>query len=248
MFDAMSPALFALLLAFAEPPAPAADTAPPPAAQAEADLADRIPAGAPKDDYGFVAWCDGVLSGHMDLADRVKDVLPIDPVQQKIGKAYLTAYEKALAGAAEGSTAAGRRRAEAARQIGWKNWDAARKADKRLAADTYLAWQLPGHCERAALRLSGDKDLFRMSPTVEEVQALGVQAPVANAQAAQTQAADELPTGAGAGAPPAAQADELKIKTLPDPPAVDKPDPEELKKRKKAEAEDRAWHSEDGPH
>jgi hypothetical protein len=213
----MPPALFALLLALAEPPAPAADPAPPPAAEADAELADRIPAGAPKDDYGFVAWCDGVLSGHMDLAERVKDVLPLDPVQQKIGKAYIAAYEKALAGAPDASTEAGRKRADAARNIGWRNWDRARKADKQLAADTYLAWQLPGHCERAAINLSGDKDLFRMSPTTEEVEAMGVQAPVANSQAAQTQAADELPAGAGAGAPPAVLADELKIKTIPDP-------------------------------
>ena len=177
-------ALFALLLAVAEPPAVTAEPAPAQTqVQVAETLADRIPAGAPKDDFGFVAWCDGVLSGHMDLAERVQSLLPLDPVQQKIGQAYLQAYEKALSDSKEGKTEAGRKRAEAARQIGWNNWGPARKANKQLAADTYLAWQLPGHCEKAALRLSGDEDLFRMSPTVQEVEAMGEETPVANGQA-----------------------------------------------------------------
>ena len=218
-------ALFALLLAAVEPQA--ATAAPSPAqAQAQEALADRIPAGAPKDDFGFVAWCDGVLSGHMDLAERVRSVLPLDPVQQKIGRAYLDAYEKALSVSKEGRTEAGRKRAEAARQVGWKNWDKARKADKQLAADTYLAWQLPGHCEKAAIRLSGDEDLFRMSPTVQEVEAMGEASPVANAQAADA-AAGEAPTVGPA--PAAGAGDDLKIKTLPDPAPVEQPDPKEVK-------------------
>jgi hypothetical protein len=222
----MPPALFALLLAAADPSAATAAPAPV-QTQAEETLADRIPAGAPKDDFGFVAWCDGVLAGHMELAERVQSVLPVDPVQQKIGRAYLQAYEKALTGSKEGQTEAGHKRAEAAREIGWKNWEPARKANKQLAADTYLAWQLPGHCEKAAIRLSGDNDLFRMSPTVQEVEALGEEAPVANAQAAAASAA----AAGAATAPVAATNDDLNIKTLPDPQPVEKPDPKEVKER-----------------
>lgn len=226
----MPPALFALLLAAAPPSAAAAEPA---AAQSQAieSLADRIPAGAPKDDFGFVAWCDGVLSGHMDLAERVKTVLPLDPVQQKIGRAYLQAYEKALAGSKEGRTEAGRKRAEAARQIGWKNWEPARKADKQLAADTYLAWQLPGHCEKAAIQLSGDQDLFRMSPTVDQVQAMGEEAPVANAQATAAASADAADAASAQAAPAAPASDDLKIKTLPDAAPAEKPDPHEVKEK-----------------
>ena len=189
----MPPALFALLLAAAAAAGRDRRAPAPVQTQAAETLADRIPAGAPKDDFGFVAWCDGVLAGHMDLAERVQSVLPLDPVQQKIGQAYLQAYEKALTGSKEGKTEAGRKRAEAAREIGWKNWGPARKANKQLAADTYLAWQLPGHCEKAAIRLSGDQDLFRMSPTVQEVEAMGEEAPVANAQAAAAAAAAATP-------------------------------------------------------
>jgi len=227
-------ALFALLLAAAEPQGATTEAAPVQAqaqTQAEATLADRIPAGAPKDDYSFVAWCDGVLSGHMNLAERVQSVLPLDPVQQKIGRAYLEAYEKALAVSKEGKTEAGRKRAEAARQIGWKNWDKARKADKQLAADTYLAWQLPGHCEKAALRLSGDKDLFRMSPTVQEVEAAGEAAPFANTQATAAAAAASGDVATVTATPAAAAADDLKIRTLPDPTPAEKPDPKEVKEK-----------------
>jgi hypothetical protein len=227
----MPPALFALLLAAADPSAATAETAPV-QTQAEATLADRIPAGAPKDDFGFVAWCDGVLAGHMDLAERVASVLPVDPVQQKIGQAYLQAYEKALAGSKEGHTEAGHKRAEAAREVGWKNWEPARKANKQLAADSYLAWQLPGHCEKAAIRLSGDQDLFRMSPTVQEVEAMGEEAPVANAQAAAAKAAAANAAPA-APTPAAATSDDLNIKTIPDPKPqpVETPDPNEVKER-----------------
>jgi hypothetical protein len=233
-------ALFALLLAGAEPAAAAAPSA-------KAELAERLPAGAPKDDFAFVAWCDGVLSGHMDLAERVKDVLPLDPVQQKIGNAYLAAYEKALKGAKEGATAAGRKRAEAAHQIGWKNWDKARKADKHLAADTYLAWQLPGRCEHAAIRLSGDKDLFRMSPTAAQVEAMGEQTPVASAQA--PAASDDAAMGA---APPAvdASADDLKIKTIPDATTPVKSEAEKKADEAKARENrltEESMHPESGP-
>jgi hypothetical protein len=59
----MNSLLFALALA-AQAPAPAAET-PPPVAE------DRLPAGAPHDDYPFVAWCYGALRAHIDLQDEM---------------------------------------------------------------------------------------------------------------------------------------------------------------------------------
>ena len=56
------------------------------------------------------------MSGHMDLAQRVTDILPLDDVQQKVGKAYLKAYDKALSSSPESKTVEGKKRAEAARQ------------------------------------------------------------------------------------------------------------------------------------
>lgn len=173
------PLLALLLLAQDAPVATAKAHLPPPAATAPAAApatgqadADALPQGAPADDFGFVAWCDGVLAGHMDIAERVKDVLPLDEVQQKVGKAYLKAYVRALDGSAEGKTAEGRKRAEQLRQDGWSKWDQARAADHTLAAETYLSYQLPGRCEHAALRLSKNPNLFKLTPSVDEVGAI----------------------------------------------------------------------------
>jgi hypothetical protein len=35
-----------------------------------------LPAGAPSDDYGLVAWCHGALRGHLELAEQIADTLP----------------------------------------------------------------------------------------------------------------------------------------------------------------------------
>ncbi|CAN5124777.1 hypothetical protein BH09PSE2_BH09PSE2_26160 [soil metagenome] len=58
-----------LALALQTPPDAAA-----PATPAAVEPTD-IPHGAPTDDYGFVAWCRGALSGHMELYAAVKPEL-----------------------------------------------------------------------------------------------------------------------------------------------------------------------------
>lgn len=164
--------VLALLASDPQAAAPAPD-ATPVATQGQEDP-DYLPKGAPSDDFGFVAWCDGVLSGHMDLAAHLADVLPLDDVQQNIGHAYLRAYAKAMAGSPEGKTAEGKKRAEAARLDGWSRWEAARDTpDKNLAVNTYLAYQLPGRCEHAAERLSHNPHLFALAPSADDVAAMG---------------------------------------------------------------------------
>ena len=76
-------ALAAALLA-AQAPAPVADAPPPagadaptataPSAATTAEESDT-PSGAPKDDFGFVNWCKGALTGHMELYPQVKPEL-----------------------------------------------------------------------------------------------------------------------------------------------------------------------------
>ncbi|HWE47376.1 MAG TPA: hypothetical protein VG407_15240 [Caulobacteraceae bacterium] len=168
--------LFVLALLASDPQASAPADAAPVATQGQEDP-DYLPKGAPSDDYAFVAWCDGVLSGHMDLAAHLSDVLPLDDVQQTIGHDYLRAYAQAMATSPESKTAEGRKRAEAARLDGWSRWEAARNTpDKNLAVNTYLAYQLPGRCEHAAERLSHNPKLFARAPSVDEVAAMGTNA------------------------------------------------------------------------
>jgi hypothetical protein len=165
--------LFVLALLASDPQAAAPADAAPVATQGQEDP-DYLPKGAPSDDFAFVAWCDGVLSGHMDLAAHLSDVLPLDDVQQTIGHDYLRAYAQAMATSPESKTAEGKKRAEAARLDGWSRWEAARNTpDKNLAVNTYLAYQLPGRCEHAAERLSHNPKLFARAPSVDEVAAMG---------------------------------------------------------------------------
>lgn len=129
---------------------------------------------APTDDYQRVAWCHGVLSADMELADQIDSVMPVDTTLMTIGKSYLRAYEAALTLSGQGETEARHRLAEQARQAGYDGWKGARASDIDKAAGAYATWQLPGDCEHAALRLSGHPNLFAEMATDEEVDAIAM--------------------------------------------------------------------------
>ncbi len=134
----------------------------------------RVPTinDAPKSDFERVAWCHGILSGDMQLADIIDPLEPKDPQIQMIGLSYLRAYEAALTLSGQGKTAAGHALAEKARQHGLDAWAQARKAEIHKAAWAYDNWQLPGDCEHAAVRLSGHPDLFHEMATDDENKAI----------------------------------------------------------------------------
>lgn len=127
---------------------------------------------APKSDFERVAWCHGVLSGDMQLADLIDKVEPKDPQITMIGVSYLRAYEAALTLSAQGKTATGHTVAEKARQKGFNEWDQARKAEIHKTAWVYDNWQLPGDCEHAAVRLSGHPNLFAEMATEDEAKTI----------------------------------------------------------------------------
>jgi hypothetical protein len=156
--------LFALAIAAeAAPEAPARDP--------------EIPASAPVDDYGFVAWCHGALSGHMALRPLVKQELDTlspapaddDEKQKAAGDMYLKLYSEAMAAAEKASPTAIKPRAQAASARGYGIWTAARNAEPRTRMWSYLMWELPPRCEIAAKRLEEKSALFaealRTSPT-----------------------------------------------------------------------------------
>ncbi len=134
----------------------------------------RVPTinDAPKSDFERVAWCHGILSGDMQLADVIDPLEPKDPQLQMIGRSYLRAYEAALTLSTEGKTEAGHALAEKARQRGFDSWTEARKAEIHKAAWAYDNWQLPGDCEHAAVRLSGHPNLFAEMATDDESKAI----------------------------------------------------------------------------
>ena len=174
----MIASLFALVLATAvsdEPIAtspqakPAAAASPMAATPAAGPPRDpEIPSSAPDDDYGFVAWCHGALSGHMELHDRVKPELnkvspghdDMDADQLKAGMDYLALYARALKTAEAASPTAIHDRGVQADASGYRIWAAARAADPRTQMWSYLMWELPPRCEIAAKRLEERSTLF----------------------------------------------------------------------------------------
>ena len=127
---------------------------------------------APADDYARVAWCHGILTGDMELAEQISSLEPVDDGIQTIGRSYLRAYEAALTLSGKGATPEGHAAAETARQRGYDGWAGARSAEIHKAAYAYDTWQLPGECEKAAIRLSGHPNLFAELATDDEAKAI----------------------------------------------------------------------------
>jgi len=128
---------------------------------------------APNDDFLRVAWCHGVLSGDMELAEIISSIYPEDHDLRLIGDSYLRAYEAALTLSGKGKSDAQHQAAEDARQFGYDEWKAAREdANLKEAAYAYASWQLPGECEHAAVAISGHPNLFAEMATDDEMTAI----------------------------------------------------------------------------
>lgn len=157
--------LFALALA-AQDPAPAADPPlPPPAVE------DRLPTGAPREDYPFVAWCYGALRGHIDLHDemmpevtrieaqfrkpgtKLEDDLAVYEQMRVDGQARLSQFQAALTAAEKASVrpinALGGQAVRQGRQI----WATGPEVTKARKAQEWMSWALPARCEKVAASL-----------------------------------------------------------------------------------------------
>lgn len=150
--------LLALALAAAQPaPADAAGATDP-----------EVPAGAPADDYGLVAWCQGALTGHMEMRELVKPELEAlspgapddDEVMRQAGQEYLDLYARALRAAEKASVSPIQNRGKQASSAGYALWSQAKGFDARNRMWAYLMWDLPGRCEVAARRLEERSSLF----------------------------------------------------------------------------------------
>jgi hypothetical protein len=152
----------------APPPSSTPETTAP-AAPAKAEAA--LPAGAPEDDYGFIGWCYGALSAHLDLYEavlpevkRIETAFPdpgsnIDKImagyadQHSRGAKLLARYGKALeAEEAKGATGGVSRTDAIAR--GKEIWTGSDTADKRQLAQLWMSWGLPGRCDAVARRVT----------------------------------------------------------------------------------------------
>ncbi|MFN3858435.1 MAG: hypothetical protein ACK4RV_11875 [Caulobacter sp.] len=169
----MSPALALLFFLFA-----GQDAAP---AQPTPTLEEQfpVPAGAPSDDYGLVAWCYGALDGHMRLYDsvigevevietqiaKIPGAPPPDmesyKTQRQSGVDTLKQFRRAMEAAEKASaTPIAPYGADNLRK-GASVWQtAASKGDKRYVAREWMSWGLPGRCIPTAERLEARSSLF----------------------------------------------------------------------------------------
>ena len=194
----MSALLFALALF-------AADAAPEGAAAAPAAEATgpAYPAGAPRDDYGLVAWCYGALRGYLDLHDQVmpevtriestwrrpgsklSDDLKVYADMQRTGQKNLKVYAHALESAEKASIKPINSIGAAAIQKGRSTWAAAANMDKARVAQEWMSWTLPARCDMAAKSLEDKAKLmgpaFQVNAEPAE-QPAAEPAPVASAE------------------------------------------------------------------
>lgn len=166
----MTALLIALALAAQAPDTLSAGDAPL-AAEAPAPPIDRIPKGAPREDYPFVAWCYGALRGYLDLKSevmpevtrietqfrkpgtRLADDLKVYADVEKEGRAQLKTFQGALTAAERASirpiNAAGALAVKQGRQI----WNTGTDVTKARKAQEWMGWALPARCETVATSL-----------------------------------------------------------------------------------------------
>lgn len=204
----MTPFAIALAL-FAQ--APDAAAAPPPA---PAPVEDRIPNGAPTDDYPFVAWCYGALRGWLDLHDEVMpevtrieaqfrkpgttlaDDLKVYADMQKAGAAQLKGFQTALTAAEKASVRPINTIGGAAVRQGRLTWNVGPSVSKARVAQEWMSWSLPARCETVATRLETRSRLMGASlraNTPDEPAPAATEEKPAEAPAAESTAKTEPP-------------------------------------------------------
>lgn len=184
---AIALALFAQAPAAAPAPQPAATEAPAPAAQPAPE--DRLPTGAPRDDYQFVGWCYGALRGYLDMHDEVmpevtriegqfrkpgtslKDDLKVYADMQKDGRAKLKTFQAALTAAERASVRPINTVGAAAVRQGRQTWSAGPEVTKARKAQEWMSWALPARCETVAASLEQRAKLMGATLRVNEERA-----------------------------------------------------------------------------
>ena len=183
----------------AEPAPPA----PPPVVE------DRLPTGAPREDYPFVGWCYGALRGYLDLHDQVMpevtriegafrrpgsslaDDLKVYADMQTEGRGQLKQFQTALTAAEKASLRPINMQGAAAVRQGRMVWRNATEVSKARLAQEWMSWTLPARCETVAARLEARSNL--MGATLSANQAPPVADPPVQEPAPATASTDEAP-------------------------------------------------------
>jgi hypothetical protein len=239
---------FALLAQDAPPATASADDGPvATAAPRKSDVAPLPiqggPVSAPTDDYGYVGWCFGAISGYVDLYDRaMPEVIRIErawptpsteenikvvyPAQKRDAIASLDLFRRAIEAAEKASPTTIAQQGAAAIKKGRGVWTGATTVPKAQLAQFWMSWAPPAKCEETARALEARSNLFGQALTANTAVPVAAPAapepatePAALAEAAPTPPAETPvePAVAAVAAVEAAAADDAETPT-PDAP------------------------------
>jgi len=165
-----------------------------PAAEAPAPAEDRLPTGAPRDDYQFVAWCYGALRGYLDMHDemmpevtriesqfrkpgtKLEDDLRVYADMQKTGKTQLKTFQGALTAAEKASVRPINMLGANAVRQGRQIWNAGPEVTKARKAQEWMSWSLPARCETVSASLESRAKLMGATFKVNEESAAPAEA------------------------------------------------------------------------
>jgi len=192
-------ALAIALALFAQAPEAAQ---PAPAAPVAAE--DRLPTGAPRDDYQFVAWCYGALRGYLEMHDemmpevtrietqfrkpgtKLEDDLKVYADMQKIGNKQLKTFQATLTAAERASVRPINTVGANAVRLGRQIWNTGPEITKARKAQEWMSWSLPLRCETVSTSLEARAKLMGATLKVNEEPAAATPEPTPEAAPAVT--------------------------------------------------------------
>ena len=181
----MAPLLLALLLLAQDGvPAPAPAPTDGPVATAVARKQDVAPlpiqggpVAPPTDDYGYVGWCYGAVSGYVELYDRAmpevirierawptpsteENIKEVYPAQKREAVDSMGLFKRAIEAAEKASPTPIANQGAAAIKKGRAVWTGAGTVPKAQLAQFWMSWSPPSKCEETAKALEARSNLF----------------------------------------------------------------------------------------
>ncbi|MDP1738991.1 MAG: hypothetical protein Q8L23_16305 [Caulobacter sp.] len=184
----MAPLIFALALLAQDAPA---TEAPSPDASPDGPVATAVPrkqtvaplpiqggpVTPPSDDYGYVGWCYGAMSGYVELYDRAmpevtrierawptpsteENIREVYPAQRDEAKRNLVLFARAMEAAEKASPTPIQDQGAAAIRRGRGVWTGAGNVPKAQLAQFWMSWSPPAKCEETARTLEARSNLF----------------------------------------------------------------------------------------
>lgn len=142
----------------------------------------------PTDDYGYVGWCFGAVSGYVDLYDRAmpevirierawptpgteENIKTVYPAQKRDAARSLELFRRAIEAAEKASPSPIASQGAAAIKKGRGVWTGAGSVPKAQLAQFWMSWSPPARCEETAKALEARSNLFGQALTANTVAA-----------------------------------------------------------------------------